>query len=37
MKKLFRKDIIIGGLIISLAASAIVVTTIVCFTGMVTK
>lgn len=37
MKKLFRKNVIVGGLIISLAASVFAVATIVCVTGMVIR
>lgn len=37
MKKLFRKNVIVSGLIISLAASAFAVATIVCVTGMVIR
>lgn len=37
MKKLFRKNAIVGGLIVSLAASAFAVATIVCVTGMVIR
>jgi len=36
-KQLFRKEVIVSGLVMSFAASALVITTVVCFAGMVTK
>ncbi len=36
-KELFRKEVIVGGLVMSFAASAFVIAAVVCITGVVAK